>query len=65
MQLLQDSKADIVVITETWINNDNEKVQIAAIESNNPDYMIISEKRNRTDAAKGGGVMVLISKSYG
>jgi hypothetical protein len=65
MQLLQDNKTDIVVITETWINSENEKIQLAAVESNNPEYVVFSEKRNRSDAAKGGGVMILVNKSYG
>jgi hypothetical protein len=65
MQLLQDNKTDIVVITETWINSENEKIQLAAVEANNPEYTVFSEKRNRSDAAKGGGVMILVNKSYG
>ena len=63
-QLLDDTKTDVAVITETWITNENEAIQLSEIRRNNPDYEVYSKKRERTDVNRGGGVMVLVKKSY-
>ena len=63
-QLLADNNADIVVITETWLTADNEQVQLNALKNDNPNYEIFSEKRNRDDVARGGGLITMINKDY-
>ena len=63
-QLLEDSKADIAVLTETWLTNDNEQITINTIKSNNPDYDVISARRSREEVARGGGVMILVNKRF-
>ena len=63
-QVLDDTKIDVAVITETWLTNENETVQINEIRRNNPDYEVFSKKRERTDVSRGGGVMVLVNKNY-
>lgn len=63
-QVLDDTKIDVAVITETWLTNENETVQISEIRRNNPDYEVFSKKRERTDVNRGGGVMVLVNKNY-
>ena len=63
-QLLEDSKADIAVLTETWLTNDNEQITINTIKGNNPDYDVISARRSREEVARGGGVMILVNKRF-
>ena len=64
-QIVDDNNADIIIITETWINANNETNHVNIIKHNNPGYEIISEKRVRDDVSRGGGVMIMVKKSYG
>ena len=63
-QLLEDSKADIVVLTETWVTRDNEQIIINDISRNNPAYEVISARRSKDGIDRGGGVMVLVNKDF-
>jgi hypothetical protein len=57
-QVLDDTKIDVAVITETWLTSENETIQINEIRRNNPDYEVFSKKRERTNVSRGGGVMI-------
>lgn len=63
-QVLDDTNTNIVVLTETWITETNEKLTLNEIKKNNPNYEPHSEMRKREDVERGGGVMILIDKSY-
>ena len=62
-QLLDDSKADIVVLTETWLTRDNELIITNDIRSNNPDYEVISARRTKSGIDRSG-VMILVNKQF-
>jgi hypothetical protein len=57
-QFLDDSKVDIMCISETWLSNQN-KDAIKQHLSNN--YTTLSNER---DTKNGGGTMILINKDY-
>ena len=61
-QIIDDNNADIIIITETWLNTINEDEQLKAIKKNSPEYDIISQKRIRDDVNGGGGVMIMIKQ---
>ena len=63
-QLLADTKIDIAILSETWITEENETTQLNDIRASNREYNIHSQKRSRTDAKRGGGVMIMVNKSY-
>ena len=63
-QLTQDNKSDVINITETWLTKENEIIQLNQIKKDNPDYEIFSQIRTRDDVNKGGGVMILVKKSF-
>ena len=63
-QLLDDSKADIVVLTETWVTRANEQLIISDIKRHNSDYEVISARRSRQGIERGGGVMILVNKGF-
>lgn len=63
-QIVDDNKADIIIITETWINSSNESVQLNMLGKDNPEYEIISQKRTREDVSRGGGIIIMVKKSY-
>ena len=57
-QFLDDSKLDIMCITETWLNNSNKQVTTAKI--NNKYNVTSTERYNK----QGGGTMTLNKKTY-
>ena len=63
-QLLDDSKADVVVLTETWVTRANEQLIINDIKRHNTDYEVISARRSREGIERGGGVMILVNKGF-
>ena len=62
--IVQDSKADVLVLTETWVTRDNEQVVINDIKMNNHGYDVISARRSREEVERGGGVIIMINKSF-
>jgi hypothetical protein len=63
-QIVDDNKADIIIITESWINSINESIQLNMIKKDNPEYEIIWQKRTREDVSRGGGIIIMVKKSY-
>ena len=62
--LAQDSKADVLVLTETWVTRDNEQVVINDIKMHNNEYDVISARRSRNDVDRGGGIIIMVRKSF-